>query len=155
MKTCRIPYENPAVQDSASSVITLEFSTPFLRFSGHILSKFPVPDRNKANQGLSQEELLDIIQSRIQFVLNVIRPKFPNNNRNDGNRSITKSKLPQLWKSNRKCAIQIIHQDNRQISLYVQRRIRVDVGHVFGVKTNQYLKIKFTFEIFHQPAVKL
>ena len=43
----------------------------------------------------------------------------------------------------------------RQISLYVQRRIRVDVGHVFGVKTNPYLKIKYTFEIFHQPAVKL
>ena len=44
---------------------------------------------------------------------------------------------------------------NREISLYVQRRIRVDVGHVFGVKTNPYLKIKYTFEIFHQPAVKL
>ena len=44
---------------------------------------------------------------------------------------------------------------NRQISLYVHRRIRVDVGHVFGVKTNPYLKIKYTFEIFHQPAVKL
>ena len=43
----------------------------------------------------------------------------------------------------------------RQISLYVQRRVRVDVGHVFGVKTNPYLKIKYTFEIFHQPAVKL
>ena len=28
----------------------------------------------------------------------------------------------------------------REISLYVQRRIRVDVGHVFGVKTNPYLK---------------
>ena len=45
--------------------------------------------------------------------------------------------------------------NDRQISLYVQRRIRVDVGHVFGVKTNPYLKIKYTFEIFHQPAVKL
>ena len=44
---------------------------------------------------------------------------------------------------------------NWQISLHVQRRIRVDVGHVFGVKTNPYLKIKYTFEIFHQPAVKL
>ena len=44
---------------------------------------------------------------------------------------------------------------NREISLYVQRRIRVDVGHVFGVKTNPYLKIKYTLEIFHQPAVKL
>ena len=44
---------------------------------------------------------------------------------------------------------------NREISLHVQRRIRVDVGHVFGVKTNPYLKIKYTFEIFHQPAVKL
>ena len=43
----------------------------------------------------------------------------------------------------------------REISLHVQRRIRVDVGHVFGVKTNPYLKIKYTFEIFHQPAVKL
>ena len=43
----------------------------------------------------------------------------------------------------------------RQISLHVQRRVRVDVGHVFGVKTNPYLKIKYTFEIFHQPAVKL
>ena len=45
--------------------------------------------------------------------------------------------------------------DNREILLYVQRRIRVDVGHVFGVKTNPYLKMKYTFEIFHQPAVKL
>ena len=45
--------------------------------------------------------------------------------------------------------------DIREISLHVQRRIRVDVGHVFGVKTNPYLKIKYTFEIFHQPAVKL
>ena len=44
---------------------------------------------------------------------------------------------------------------NREISLYVQGRIRVDVGHIFGVKTNPYLKIKYTFEIFHQPAVKL
>ena len=44
---------------------------------------------------------------------------------------------------------------NREISLYVQRHIRVDVGHVFGVKTNPYFKIKYTFEIFHQPAVKL
>ena len=44
---------------------------------------------------------------------------------------------------------------NRQISLHVQRRVRVDVGHIFGVKTNPYLKIKYTFEIFHQPAVKL
>ena len=43
----------------------------------------------------------------------------------------------------------------REISLYVQQRVRVDVGHVFGVKTNPYLKIKYTFEIFHQPAVKL
>ena len=45
--------------------------------------------------------------------------------------------------------------DIREISLYVQRRVRVDVGHVFGVKTNPYLEIKYTFEIFHQPAVKL
>ena len=45
--------------------------------------------------------------------------------------------------------------DIREISLHVQRRIRVDVGHVFGIKTNPYLKIKYTFEIFHQPAVKL
>ena len=45
--------------------------------------------------------------------------------------------------------------DNREISLHVQRRIRVDVGHVFGVKTNLYLKIKYTFEIFHQPAVQV
>ena len=45
--------------------------------------------------------------------------------------------------------------DNREISLHVQRRIRVDVGHVFGIKTNPYLKIKYTFEIFHQTAVKL
>ena len=44
---------------------------------------------------------------------------------------------------------------NREISLHVQRHIRVDVGHVFGVKTNPYLKIKYTFEIFHQSAVKL
>ena len=44
---------------------------------------------------------------------------------------------------------------NREISLHVQQRIRVDVGHVFGVKTNPYLKIKYTFETFHQPAVKL
>ena len=43
----------------------------------------------------------------------------------------------------------------RKISLHVQRRVRVDVGHVFGTKTNPYLKIKYTFEIFHQPAVKL
>ena len=33
----------------------------------------------------------------------------------------------------------------REISLYVQWRIRVDVGHIFGVKTNPYLKIKYTF----------
>ena len=48
-------------------------------------------------------------------------------------------------------------QCNREISFHVQRRIglRVDVGHVFGVKTNPYLKIKYTFEIVHQPAVKL
>ena len=43
----------------------------------------------------------------------------------------------------------------REISPYVQRRVRVDIGNVFGVKTNPYLKIKYTFEIFHQPAVKL
>ena len=48
-----------------------------------------------------------------------------------------------------------LYRDNREISLHVQRRIRVDVGHVFGVKTNPYLKIKYTIEIFHQPAVKL
>ena len=45
--------------------------------------------------------------------------------------------------------------DKREISLHVQRRIRVDVGLVFDVKINPYLKIKNTFEIFHQPAVKL
>ena len=45
------------------------------------------------------------------------------------------------------------HLDTREISLYVQRCVRVDNGHVFGVKTNPYLKIKYTFEIFHQPAV--
>ena len=45
--------------------------------------------------------------------------------------------------------------DIREISLHVQRRIRVDVGLVFNVKINSYLKIKYTFEIFHQPAVKL
>ena len=41
--------------------------------------------------------------------------------------------------------------------MYVQRRIRVDFGLVFSVKINPYLKIKCTFEIFHQrqPAVKL
>ena len=44
---------------------------------------------------------------------------------------------------------------NREISLYVQLRIRVDVGLVFGVKINPYLKIKYTFEIFYQHAVKL
>ena len=33
------------------------------------------------------------------------------------------------------------------ISLYVQRRIRVDVGHVFDVKINPYVKMKYTFEI--------
>ena len=37
----------------------------------------------------------------------------------------------------------------REISLYVQRRIRVDFGLVFGVKINPYLKIKYTFEIFY------
>ena len=47
------------------------------------------------------------------------------------------------------------YEYNREISLHVQRRIRVDVGLVFGVKINPYLKIKYTFEIFHQPAVKL
>ena len=50
---------------------------------------------------------------------------------------------------------QKISSVTRQISLHIQRRIRVDVGYVFGVKTNPYLKIKYTFEIFHQPAVKL
>ena len=55
-----------------------------------------------------------------------------------------------------RCAISgPLKRVNREISLHVQRRIRVDVGHVFGVKTNPYLKIKYTFEIFHQPAVKL
>ena len=44
---------------------------------------------------------------------------------------------------------------NREISLHVQRRIRVDVGLVFSVKINLYLKIKYTLEIFHQPALKL
>ena len=44
---------------------------------------------------------------------------------------------------------------NREISLHVQRRIGVDVGLVFGVKINPYLKVKYTLEIFHQPAVKL
>ena len=44
---------------------------------------------------------------------------------------------------------------SREILLHVQRRIRVDVGHVFGVKRNPYLKIKYTFESFHQPAAKL
>ena len=48
-----------------------------------------------------------------------------------------------------------IEMNIRQISPHVQRRIRVDVGHVFGVKTNPHLKIKYTFEIFNQPAVKL
>ena len=46
-------------------------------------------------------------------------------------------------------------EHNREISLHVERRIRVDVGLVFGVKINMYLKIKYTFEIFYQPAVKL
>ena len=45
--------------------------------------------------------------------------------------------------------------NTREISLHVQRRIRVDFGLVFGVKINLYLKIKYTFEIFHQPAIKL
>ena len=45
--------------------------------------------------------------------------------------------------------------DIRDILLRVQQRIRVDVGLVFGVKINLYLKIKYTFESFHQPAVKL
>ena len=48
-----------------------------------------------------------------------------------------------------------LQENTRQISLHVQRRIRVDVGHVFGVKTNPYLKIKYTLELFHQPAVKI
>ena len=50
---------------------------------------------------------------------------------------------------------QFFHDINRQISLHVQRHIRVDVGHVFGTKTNPYLKIKYAFESFHQPAIKL
>ena len=43
----------------------------------------------------------------------------------------------------------------REILLHVQRHIYADIGLVFGVKINPYLKIKDTFEIFHQPAVKL
>ena len=35
---------------------------------------------------------------------------------------------------------------NREISLYVQLRILVDVGHVFTVKMNSYFKIEYTFE---------
>ena len=42
-----------------------------------------------------------------------------------------------------------------EILLHVQRRIPVDIGLVFGVKINPYLKIKYTFKNFHQPAVKL
>ena len=38
--------------------------------------------------------------------------------------------------------------DNRETSLYVQRRARIDVGHVFGVKTNPYLKIKYHLRSF-------
>ena len=48
-----------------------------------------------------------------------------------------------------------VYYTSRKISLHVQRRIRVDVGLVLGVKINPYLKIKYAFEIFHQPAVKL
>ena len=36
----------------------------------------------------------------------------------------------------------------RQISLHVQRRIRVEVGHVFPVKINPYWKFNYSFEIF-------
>ena len=43
----------------------------------------------------------------------------------------------------------------REISLHVQQHQCVDVGLVFSVKINPCLKIKYTFEIFHQPAVKL
>ena len=44
---------------------------------------------------------------------------------------------------------EVYQQYNREISLHVQRRVRVDVGLVFGVKIHPYLKIKYTFEIFH------
>ena len=46
-------------------------------------------------------------------------------------------------------------EDIREILLYVQRRIRVDVGHVFPVKINPYWKFNYTFEIFYQPPIKL
>ena len=45
--------------------------------------------------------------------------------------------------------------DNREISLYVQRRICVVVGRVFSVKINSYWKSNYTFEIFYLPAIKL
>ena len=51
------------------------------------------------------------------------------------------------------CDTSVHEKGNREISLHVQQRIRVDVGFIFGVKINPYLKIKYTFEIFHQPAV--
>ena len=60
-----------------------------------------------------------------------------------------------FWKNDASSSFRVRIRVSREISLHVQQRIRVDVGHVFGVKTNLYLKIKYTFEIFHQPAVKL
>ena len=42
-----------------------------------------------------------------------------------------------------------------EISLQGQQRICADVGYVFVVKINLYLKIKYTLEITYQPAVKL
>ena len=42
--------------------------------------------------------------------------------------------------------------DNREISLYVQLCIHVDVGHIFTVKINPYLTIN---ETVYQLVVKL
>ena len=46
---------------------------------------------------------------------------------------------------------------NRDVLLYIQQqiRIKVQVDYVFTVKINLYLKMKYAFESFHQPAVTL
>ena len=81
-----------------------------------IICKFPIPDigNRPAPNAAVKNWYLRKIKYGLDYIRNEIQPSFKNKNQNGVNKEpnqISKTKLIELWKSNKKRAIEIVKQD--------------------------------------------
>ncbi len=92
-----------------------EFSTSFLKYVYRTLFKFPIPamGTRPPPNNTDKNWYFNKIQCGINFVRNEIQPYFKN--RYVGQQTpkpVSKTKLTELWKSNKRRAIEIVTQDD-------------------------------------------